>query len=335
MPQATPTIAEANLDPEAAAQYSSPASDALYPTNAPVPEAATLVERMALAAIQWRDALGDLRGQAEFAFDDPERVRWHWTTPAGFPRNGLPLKAMNEEQASLAFTLLRASITEAGYHKVRDIMALQVDLGNDPQLYFISLFGEPGNAAPWGWRWEGHHVSLHFTVNGEQIAMTPFFLGSWPTEASTGLRAMPREEDAARELVTSLSPELRSQVIFQERSLTRHETQNQPHVTPLAPIGLPLGEFDATQQALVNEIITVYLATLPDEIRTPIAAGIDSSDRAAIRFGWAGSLEPREPHYYRLQGATFLLEFDNSRNRGTHIHSVWRDFAGDFGQAIV
>jgi hypothetical protein len=123
-------------------------------------------------------------------------------------------------------------------------------------------------------------------------------------------------------------------VIFQERSLTRHETQNQATVTPLAPVGLPLGEFNGEQQALADEIVQTYLNTLPAEIGGPIYDRLQAAGVAEIRFGWSGSLEPRQPHYYRLQGPTFLLEFDNSRNSGTHIHSVWRDFEQDFGQQL-
>jgi hypothetical protein len=165
--------------------------------------------------------------------------------------------------------------------------------------------------------------------------MMPFFLGAWPTLATTGLRAMPREEDAARELVLSLDETKRGQTIFQTESLTRHITQNEPVVGPLDPVGLPLGEFSAEQQALAVEIIQTYLSTLPAEIAEPIDGRIQQAGLEDIRFGWAGSLEPQQPHYYRLQGATFLLEFDNSRNSGTHIHSVWRDYEQDFGQQIL
>jgi hypothetical protein len=132
------------------------------------------------------------------------------TTPTGFPRNGLPLKAMNQEQASLAFALLQAGLSQVDYQKARDIMALQVDLGNDPQLFYVSIFGEPGSSAPWGWRWEGHHLSRPWTVMGDQVVMTPFFLGAWPTQTDSGFRTMPREEDAARELVLSLEAAQRS-----------------------------------------------------------------------------------------------------------------------------
>jgi hypothetical protein len=163
------------------------------------------------------------------------------------------------------------------------------------------------------------------------VAVTPFFNGAWPTLTDAGLRAMPREEDAARELVLSLDEAKRAVAIFQASSLTQHVTQNQPYVSPLEPIGILASELNADQQALILEIIQTYLGVQSASIATPSFERIHTAGLENIRFGWAGSLEPSQPQYYRLQGPTFLLEFDNSRNSGTHIHSVWRDFEADFG----
>ena len=235
--------------------------------------------------------------------------------------------------------MLQASVSAAGFTKALDIMSLQRDLGNDPELYYVTLFGTPadtlGAGAPWGWRGEGHHLSRHFTVVNDQVAMTPLFLGAWPTKTDAGLRAMAREEDAALELVNSLSDSARATAIFQERTLTQHETQNAPKVSPLAPVGIVYTELDETQQGLVTEILQTYLQSLPSLIATPIWARVTEAGMEEIRFGWAGSLEYRQPQYYRIQGPSFLLEFDNSRNGGTHIHSVWRDFARDFGYHLL
>jgi hypothetical protein len=276
-----------------------------------------------------------LRTKASYAFGDAERQRWHWTTPRGFPRNGLPLREMSPEQRELALALLRASVSEAGYKKALDIISLQNELGNDPELYYVTVFGTPGTGEPWGWRFEGHHLSRHFTLMGDQVVMTPFFLGSWPTITDAGFRAMPREEDAARELVISLDEGKRGVAIFQVETLTNHVTQNQPYVSQLDPVGLPMSELNPDQQKLVLEIVQTYLNTMPGDIATPIFERIRSAGLEQVRFGWAGSLEQYQPQYYRLQGPTFLLEFDNSRNRGTHIHSVWRDFEQDFGSHLV
>lgn len=146
---------------------------------------------------------------------------------------------------------------------------------------------------------------------------------------------MDREENAARELILSLEDAKRAQAIFQERTLTVHVTQNEPYVRPLDPVGIPVGEFTTDQRKLVTEIIQTYLGSLPQQVATLHLERIERGGLENIRFGWAGSLEPRRPQYYRLQGPSFLLEFDNSRNGGTHIHSVWRDFAEDFGQHLA
>ena len=146
---------------------------------------------------------------------------------------------------------------------------------------------------------------------------------------------MPREEDAARELVRSLGGKQRQAAIFQAESLTDHVTQNAPRVSPLDPVGVLVGSLGTGQRRLVRELVETYAAVLPGDTGKASLARIDRAGFERLRFGWAGSLQPRQPQYWRLQGPTFLLEFDNSRNEGTHIHSVWRDFAQDFGRNLA
>jgi hypothetical protein len=217
--------------------------------------------------------------------------------------------------------------------KSLDIISLQNDLGNDPELYYVTIFGTPG-VEPWGWRWEGHHLSRRFNVINGRVSMTPFFLGAWPTVNNAGLKAMEREEWAARELVTSLDEGQRSMAIFQQDTLGRHVTWNEVYVNPLESVGIPVSNLNDSQQALVMEIIHKYLDTLPDLIAASHLDRLQAAGIEDITFAWAGTMELQRPHYYRLQGPTFLMEHDNSRNRGTHIHSVWRDFAEDFGQTF-
>jgi hypothetical protein len=220
-----------------------------------------------------------------------------------------------------------------GLQKSLDIISLQQDLGNDPELYYVTLFGTPG-VEPWGWRWEGHHLSRRFNVINGKLSVTPFFLGAWPTVNNAGLKAMEREEWAARELVTSLDANQRAFAILQDKTLGRHITQNEVYVTPLENLGIPTANLNADQQTFVMEVIHKYLDTLPDLVAAPHLDRLQAAGFENIAFAWAGPLEAQRPHYYRLQGPTFLLEHDNSRNRGTHIHSVWRDFAEDFGQSF-
>src|SRR5262245_16150152 len=164
-----------------------------------------LVSDIGVAAASYLASLDEgQRAKGTYLFTDSERLRWHWTTPRNFPRNGLPLNEMNQGQRDLAFALLKTSVSEAGFQKALDIISLQNDLGNDPQLYYVTVFGTPGGVEPWSWRFEGHHLSRHFTILGSNLAVTPFFLGAWPTVNNAGLKTMDREEWAARELTNSL-----------------------------------------------------------------------------------------------------------------------------------
>ena len=290
------------------------------------------------------------RARASFPFAGPERTRWHWTVPAAVPRNGLPLRAMSPRQRGLALALLRSSSSQAGYRKALHIMALQGVLQRmgtgssdpfDPDLYYVSVFGTPG-ARAWGWRLEGHHLSRHFTVVGRTLVAEPFFLGAWPTRAgsayrsvATGDRTMQREEDAAREIVLSLDGRLRRRAVLSSESLTDHVTQNAVRVRPLDRVGVLTGDLPSGAQRRVLEIVETYLANHPQAIARQALARIEQAGIGRTRFAWAGSVRSGQPHYYRLQGPTFLLEFDNSRNSGTHIHSVWRDFERDFGRHLL
>ena len=300
-------------------------------TNTPV---ATLIDDMVARAANYLNSLDEnQRAKTSYAFNDPELTRWHWTTPQNFPRNGLPLREMDVPQRDAAFALLQTSLSAYGLQKSLDIISLQNDLGNDPELYYVTVFGTPG-VEPWGWRWEGHHLSQRFNAINGKLSVTPFFLGAWPTVNNAGRKAMEREEWAARELVTSLDDNTRATVVFQENAPGRHETSNSAFVNPLPTVGIGLASLNTDQQALVMEIIHKYLDTLPDQIAASHLDRLQAAGFENISFAWAGSLDSQRPHYYRLQGPTFLLEHDNSRNRGTHIHSVWRDFAEDFGQTF-
>jgi len=318
------------------------------------PAGAAPVARVADVEAAARALLASLspaqRAQASFSFGGAERTRWHWTVPTSVPRNGLPLGQMSVRQRRGALALLRASTSRVGYGKALDIMSLQgvlkrmttgIDDPFDADRYYVSVFGRPGGRA-WGWRLEGHHLSRNFTIVGDTLVTEPFFLGAWPTRAGTayrsivrGERAMRREEDAAREIVLSVDGRLRRRVIFSSESLTDHVTQNAVRVTPLDPVGVLARDLPSAAQRRVLEIVRTYIANHPAPAARRALDRIEGTGMARIRFGWAGSLRPGRPQYYRLQGPTFLLEFDNSRNSGTHIHSVWRDFERDYARHLL
>jgi hypothetical protein len=331
-----PTATPFPTNPPAPSATTSPNPSGTTPAAAPTdgPTVTNLIDEIAGQAARYLDLLDESqRAKTSYAFSDPELTRWHWTTPGNFPRNGLPLRDMGSDQGDAALALLQTSLSAYGMQKSLDIISLQNDLGNNPKLYYVTVFGTPG-VEPWGWRWEGHHLSRRFNVINGRLSVTPFFLGAWPTVNNAGLKAMEREEWAARELVTSLDESQRASAIFQQDAPGRHFTQNQPYATPLEAVGISASVLDANRQALLTEIIHKYLDTLPVLVAASHLDRLTAAGFENITFAWAGSLEAQRPHYYRLQGPTFLMEHDNSRNRGTHIHSVWRDFDEDFGQSF-
>ncbi len=291
---------------------------------------------MATAANDFLSSLGNtLRNKAAYAFDDKERVNWHWVPRT---RNGVSIGELSQGQRDAALKLLRAGTTQAGYQKALNIASLQAELGRDPEAYFFTVFGTPAAGGTWGWRFEGHHVSMNYTLSDGKASISPLFLGAWPTEVEAGrpragLRVMKDEEDLARQLLQSMNAQQRRAVLVSERTFGDVTTRNAAAVEPLKPLGLPAGDMTDAQRWLLTGIMEAYLNTTmagKDLLARVNNAGIEN-----VRFAWAGSSDKGKLYSYRLQGPTFLLEHDNSRNAGAHIHSAWRDFENDFGRDFV
>ena len=283
---------------------------------------------------------------AVFAFDDPQRFDWHYV-PRG--REGLALKDMNEEQRGLAFAFLQAGLSEKGFRKAVTITRLEAVLreierwnllDRDPEKYFISIFGQPSETGTWGWRVEGHHLSLNFTiVNGHLYASAPRFLGANPARVDNGelagVRTLSGEEDLARSLVASLNKSQLARAVFRKQAYSDIVTGTVDKISPLKPVGIPAGELNPSQKDLLARLIDEYVSSLPPEIARQRMAVIGDQELDQVHFGWAGDLKPGRPHYYRIQGTSFLIEYDNVQNGANHIHTVWRDFEGDFGRDLL
>ncbi len=284
------------------------------------------------------------RQAAVFAFEDRERFDWHYVPKS---RAGLRLKDMNRKQRSLAWALLQAGLSDSGYRKAVNITRLEsvlaeIEFGNfmgrDPGKYFVSIFGQPSNNGTWGWRVEGHHLSLNFTiVKGHLVADAPRFLGANPAKVPhgelAGLRTLAAEEDLARELVTSLDAKQQAQAVFSRQAYRDIVTGSDEAVSPLEPVGISADALTPRQKDLLIRLIDAYISNLPPQIARQRLAIIREDKR--VRFGWAGGLKPGQPHYYRIQGRGFLIEYDNVQNGANHIHTVWRDFDGDFGRDLL
>ncbi len=275
------------------------------------------------------------------------RGDWHYTPRS---RPGIAFKAMGAGQRQAAQRLLAAALSEPGLVKVRALIALEIalralesfGLSRDPENYAIALFGTPDAAAPWGWRIEGHHLSLHFTLaKGEVVASLPQFLGANPAQVPRdipggprqGQRVLGEEEDRAFALLAALNAAQRRQAVFSAQTFGDIATRNAQQLDPLAPVGIAFDALDAAQQALLLRIVESLAAVAEPSIAQQRLEQVRSGGLASIRFGWAGAQQRGQPHYWRIQGARFLIEWDNSG--GNHIHNVWRDFAGDWGRDVL
>jgi hypothetical protein len=317
---------------------------------------------MAVAANQLLQSLTpEQKAKATFPFDADERMRWHYipTGPSapGFPRYGLTLREMNSSQRLFARELLRTGMSARGFMTVTSIMDLEDALRvieeaegraagraptfrRDPLGYFFSVFGTPTARGTWSWRVDGHHVSLHFTiVNGEITVSTPTFFGTNPAEVKQGpkmgTRILADQEDAGRALALRLTEAQRAKAVITRDAPGDILTTNRYPIEPLAPAGIASAELTTPQRELLSRIIGIYTSAMAPEIAAKRVGRIRAAGVDKISFAWAGELDRGKKHYYRVQGPTFLIEFDNTQNDANHVHSVWRDFDGDFGRDLL
>jgi hypothetical protein len=266
-------------------------------------------------------------------------------------RNGLQLNEMNEAQRNAAKALIQASLSKQGYEKATNVMELEGvlkviegrgadDNYRDPNKYFFTIFGEPTKDGAWGWRLEGHHLSMHFSALSEQLVSgTPAFFGANPAKVPSGpkkgWRILQMEEDLGRELVQSLSDaQLKTAVVAEEaypEILTG--TDRQAEKTPVE--GIPYGDMNAEQQQMLMQLLEVYYNNYKPEFANNLMDRIKKAGLEQIHFAWAGGTEPGEKHYYRLQNPIFVIEYDNTQNDGNHIHTVVRDLENDFGVDVL
>jgi hypothetical protein len=306
------------------------------------PEAAMLKAAKALIAALDETQAAKIR----WPFDSDERFNWYFVPRE---RKGLPLKEMNEQQRAAAFALLRAGLGASGYTKAETIRSLENVLRaiegraiRDPELYYVTIFGEPSDTGSWGWRYEGHHISQHWTVvKGKAIATTPAFFGANPAEVRDGpmkgTRALAAEEDLARALLASLTDEQRRRAIVAEKAPNDILTSNSRKAAILENTGIPADALTGEQRAILIKLLEEYASTQPPALAEQRLSKVRAAGPASIRFAWMGSTTkaPGNGNYYRIQGPTFLIEYDNTQNEANHQHTVWRDFDGDFGVDLL
>ena len=318
---------------------------------------ATTEDLMVSAANAWLASLNSNQiPSAKYKLDNPDYELWHYVPDNGFigqrgyGRNGLTYKDMSPEQRSLADALLAASLSRAGFVSVKTIMSLEEVLRiqendstgrRDVNVYHVSVFGEPSMTGDWAWRFEGHHVSLHFLMrDGKLVSTAPEFLGANPHLVKDGprkgVRPLGAREDTARKLMMSLSDALKKKALVAEKAYrdilttadTRAKLENEPQ-------GLAASDLSQEQYEMLLATAEEYATSLPAEQAEARMKKVRATPREQLFFAWAGSIEPGGGDYYRIQSAEFLIEYDNVQNGNNHSHTVWREFKGDFGRDLL
>lgn len=282
-----------------------------------------------------------------FPFESEERYNFHY-----FPiddRKGLPLDKMTDKQKDLTMQLLALCLTDNTVKKINDIIALEDilkvmenrkpdDHFRDPGKYHLAIFGDPGEKNIWGWRFEGHHVSFHFsTQNNTLVAGTPGFLGSNPAivpdGAQKGKEVLKDEKVLAMKLLNSLSEDQRKTAIIASEAPGDIITRIDRKAMITDPAGITYARMNDTQKknfiGLVELYVHRYKKTFAENMMKEIKdAGYDN-----LRFAWAGHTQTGvgHPHYYRIVGPTLIIEYDNTQNNANHVHTVVRDLLHDYG----
>ncbi len=307
-------------------------------------------KEMSVAAAVFLDSLsGAQRAQATFDFTDEERLNWHYIPRE---RKGLPLRSLEGAPLQNALALLRTGLSKAGYEQALNVMSLEEVLylleggareerraKRDPQKYYFSVFGTPSTKGTWGWRVEGHHLSLNYTiVDGELVSTTPEFFGANPGFIDAGpereIRVLGAEEDIARQILKQCSEAQVGQCWLSKEAADDIRSVGTKQPSTDAAVGLKVSDMSADQKKLVAELLNEYLKNMPEDVVAERRERIRKAGIDNIYFAWWGSSERNERHAYRVQGPTFLIEYNNTQNSANHVHSIWRNTDGDFNVPV-
>jgi hypothetical protein len=288
--------------------------------------------------------------KAAAAFDAPDRREFTYLPG---PRPGLALAEMSAEQRARALDLLATGLSGRGFTTARAIVELEEILAEierasgrpgwdrrHPDYYWFRVLGDPGGEGPWAWKVGGHHLAVHLTIVGEQVAGAPLFFGANPatvpsSHPQVGLRTLPDEEDLGRTLVAALVDD-RPEVVYDPRAprdiLTRHDPVAEPG---RIPPGLAYADMDGEHRELLVRLVRQFLGRAVPSVGDAAWTDIEKAGLDAVSFRWAGPVDPGHGHYYAVLGPTFLLEYDNTQNDANHIHTVWRDLRRDWGEDLL
>ena len=286
--------------------------------------------------------------KARYPFDDEERFDWHFVPRE---RNGISFNDLTEPQRQAALALLKVCLSEQGYQKANNIMALENilrevenrsadDKYRDPLNYSLTIFGDPDEKNRWGWRLEGHHISINFSaLNGEIVSATPTFWGSNPaivrTGRYTGRQILKQETDLGFTLVNSFNPNQMKTAVVSAKAPSEIITGNQRKAELQEPKGIGYNEMNDQQKKLFMQLLNVYVKNYQLGFSKRLMDKIERAGIENLSFAWAGSLQPGAGHYYRIQGPMLLIEYDNTQNNANHVHTAVRDLTNDFAEDIL
>lgn len=322
--------------------------------------AAFVAEEQKPAGVQMADAASNLlatltpeqKAKAAFTFDSEERIKWAFVPKQDAmrqpTRKGLRMEEMTQDQKEAVLKLLKAGTSDSGYQAAVTIMSLEALLAEleapkgrmvrSPGWYFVSIFGTPAMTGKWGWRIEGHHLSLNFTiVDGQVLSATPAFFGANPAEiksgSNKGKRTLAEVEDLAKELLAALTDEQRKAAL-QDKHFP--EVQEIPAAKIGNPVGVVASDMKPEQRKLLEKLVVAYTGRMPGDIGKAQLKSVMDAGFDKVHFAYAGGTKPGEAYTYRVQGPTFVIEFlntqaDSAGNKANHIHSVWRELPSDFG----
>ena len=303
--------------------------------------------------------------KTQYAFTDSLRFKWT-NLPVGIvPRPGIAYGSLSDKSRMAFHRVLAAMLSSQGYLKTTSIMQLddilnalyqqafdsgKIDQKTLSQMqtmkwghgnYYVSIWGKPKAGEAWGLNLGGHHMALSLTSDGRNTSMSPYFIGTDPSEVKVGkyagLRVLSKEEDYGFMLINALTDAQKATAVLKQdvpKDIITNPKSSQ-RITDY--YGIAASQFNPNQQDLLKLLIQEYTHNFEHQKAHQLFDKIMKSGIGKVYFAWVGSLENNRPHYYIINGPDFLIEYDNVgfQNDGNHIHAILREKGQDFGQDLL
>jgi len=302
---------------------------------------------MSMAANKFLATLSpEQKAKVQFHFDEEERWNWHFIPR---DRKGIALKELNDAQRKGVMNLLHTALSDTGFEKTNAIIQLEGilrvvegraenDEYRDQGKYYLSIFGNPSANSIWGWRFEGHHISLNFSSKDNRlVSATPNFFGANPaivlSGPEKGKEVLKDETELGFELLHSLEATQKEKAIIDVKAPADIITGASRKAMINDQQGIHYNELNSGQQKIFMQLLSLYIHRYTNAFAMSMMDEITSAGLNNLRFAWAGAQQPGpgNPHYYRIQGPTLIIEYDNTQNNANHVHTVVRDLKHDFG----